>query len=132
MRIPTKIHLGTGNNKKKFRGWPGLTAKNASKYITVENATVKGHLDQKSQGLRSTKVKMESKIENKSEIKIESDTLPQEPNNGKTNEIYIALEDIDGKIYSDQTGKFPRTSNRGMKYVMIFIFMMQTTLWVFQ
>ena len=85
----------------------------------MENATVKGHLDQKSQGLRSTKVKIEKKSANKSEIKIESDTLQQEPNNAKTNEVYIALEDIDGKIYSDQTGKFPRTSNRGMKYVMI-------------
>ena len=115
---------------KFLRGWPGLTAKNAAKYITVENATVKGHLDQKSQGLRSTKPKIE-KNNAKSEIKIEPDTPLQEPNNEKTNEVYIALEDIDGKIYSDQTGKFPRTSNRGMKYVMIFIFMMLTTLWEF-
>jgi hypothetical protein len=63
------------------RGWPGLTAKNASKYITVENATVKGHLDQKSQGLRSPKTKIEKKIASKSEIKIEPDTSQQEPNN---------------------------------------------------
>ena len=30
------------------------------------------------------------------------------------------MENIEGKIFSDQTGKFPRTSSRGMKYVMIF------------
>ena len=131
MRIPTKINLGNGNNKHNVPRVARINGKNASKYITVENATVKGHLDQKSQGLRSTKVKIEKKSANKSEIKIESDTLQQEPNNAKTNAVYIALKDIDGKIYSDQTGKFPRTSNRGMKYVMIFIFMMQTTLWVF-
>ena len=83
MRIPTKINLGTSNNKPFFRGWPGLTAKNTSKYITVENATVKGHLDQKSQGLRSTKVKIEKKIASQSEIKIESDTPQQDPNNEK-------------------------------------------------
>ena len=44
----------------------------------------------------------------------------QEENNQKTHHVYIALEDIEGKIFSDQTGKFPRTSSRGMKYVMIF------------
>ena len=98
---------------KFFRGWPGLTAKNAAKYITVESATVKGHLDQKSQGLRSTRPKIKQN-QAKSEIKIEPDSPTQEPNNEKTNEVYIALEDIDGKIYSDQTGKFPRNSNRGM------------------
>jgi hypothetical protein len=124
--------LGTGNNKQFFPRVARINGKKCLKYITVENATVKGHLDQKSQGLQSTKEKIEKKNANKSEIKIESDTLQQEPNNAKTNEVYIALEDIDGKIYSDQTGKFPRTSNREMKYVMIFIFMMQTTLWVFQ
>jgi hypothetical protein len=68
---------------KCLRGWPGLTAKNEAKYITVESATVKGHLDQKSQGLRSTKPKTEKKIANKSEIKIEHDTPLQEPNNEK-------------------------------------------------
>ena len=30
------------------------------------------------------------------------------------------MEDIEGKLFSDQTGKFTRTSIRGMKYVMIF------------
>ena len=27
---------------------------------------------------------------------------------------------MEGKVYSDQTGRFPHTSNRGMKYVMVF------------
>ena len=63
------------------------------------------------------------------ETTIEAKNAPitQEPNNDKTNEAYIALEDIKGKIYSDLTGKFQSTSNLGMKYVMIFIFTMPTT-----
>ena len=44
----------------------------------------------------------------------------QEPNNERTHEVYISLEEIEGKIYSDQIGRFPRTSNCRMKYVMIF------------
>ena len=35
-------------------------------------------------------------------------------------QVFIALEDIKGKIYSDQTRKIPRTSSRGMKYIMVF------------
>ena len=37
-----------------------------------------------------------------------------------------------GKIHRDQIGRFLSTSNRGMKYVIIFIFMMLTTLKVYQ
>eukprot|EP00957_Ditylum_brightwellii_P049808 3776382-Ditylum_brightwellii.AAC.1 len=44
----------------------------------------------------------------------------QEPGNIKTNFIFDALEEVDGRIYSDQTGAFPKVSNRGNKYVMVF------------
>ena len=53
----------------------------------------------------------------------ELDTVTQEPNNEKTNEVYIALEEVRGKVYRNQTGKSPRTLNRGMKYVMIFLYL---------
>eukprot|EP00957_Ditylum_brightwellii_P103618 7894225-Ditylum_brightwellii.AAC.1 len=44
----------------------------------------------------------------------------QEPGNIKTNIIFAALEEVDGRIYSDQTGAFPKISNRGNRYVMVF------------
>ena len=94
-------------NKGYFRGWPNLTAKNVRKYIGNTPATIMGHLQQKKQGLRSTK-------------KQEDEEIIQNENNKKTNLLFIALEDIEGKLYSDQTGKFPRTSSRGMKYIMVF------------
>ena len=65
-------------------------------------------MDQKRQGLRSTK---------KSLI---VDDVAWDENNNKNNEVYIALKEVSVKIDSNQTGKFPTTSNRGMKYVMIF------------
>ena len=40
-----------------FRGWPGLTSALVRKHIQVIDATVKGHMNQRRQGLRSTKIK---------------------------------------------------------------------------
>ena len=79
-----------------LKGCPGLSSKSVEKYINVERATEKGHMDQKRQGLRSTKKD------------VEKDEVIQDENNEKSNEVYIALEEISGKIYSDQTRKFPR------------------------
>eukprot|EP00957_Ditylum_brightwellii_P153782 11705193-Ditylum_brightwellii.AAC.1 len=44
----------------------------------------------------------------------------QEQGNFKTNYVFTMVEEIDGKVYSNQTGAFPRVSNRGNRYVMIF------------
>ena len=63
---------------------------------------------------------------------IKPDEPEQEPHNEKTHEVYIEMEEIEGKNYSDHTGLLPNNSNCGMKYVMIFIFMMLTTLKVSQ
>ena len=63
---------------------------------------------------------------------IKPDEPEQEPNNEKTHEVYIEMEEIEEKNYSDHTGLIPNTSNRGMNYVMIFIFMMLITLKVSQ
>jgi hypothetical protein len=48
-------------------------------------------------------------------------SLPkQEPRNEKTRIIYMSTMKAEGLIASDQTGMFPRTSNRGNKYICIF------------
>ena len=91
-------------NRGYFRGWPQLTAKNVRRYIKNKPDTIMGHLQQCKQGVRSTKT-----VENETNNK---DDMPnQEPNNKKTHLAFIALEDIEGKIYSYQIGKFPRTSS---------------------
>ena len=90
-----------------------------NKHLQVEIATEKGHLDQKRQNLRSTKSRDDTNINSE-------DNLPtQELWNERTHEVFLAVHEVSGKIYSDQTGRFPHTSNRGMKYVMIFMCMMQ-------
>ena len=44
----------------------------------------------------------------------------QEPENKKTNIVFVLVKRPEGFIASDQTGKFPRMSNRGMKYICVF------------
>ena len=46
--------------------------------------------------------------------------LPQLPNNKRSHHVYMPITDLDGNIYSDQTGRFPITPNRGNCYVVIF------------
>ena len=51
----------------------------------------------------------------------EATSVPtQESNNEKTYLVYMSVEQIEGYVASDQTGKFPITSNRGMKYICVF------------
>ena len=56
-------------------------------------------------------------------IPINHDTMeevPQLPKNNSSHHVYMTLTDLDGKLYSNQTGRFPITSNRGNCYVVIF------------
>ena len=67
-------------------------------------ATEKGHLHQQHKNVRSTKV--DNKI----------------PDDGdETHECYFMIEQLAtrGKTFSDQTGRFPVTSSKGNKYIMI-------------
>ena len=69
-------------------------------------------MDQQRQGTRSTKP-----------IPIKPDTTeeaPKLPNNKRIHHVYIKIYNLDGKLYYDQTGRFPITSNRGNCYVVIF------------
>jgi hypothetical protein len=43
-----------------------------------------------------------------------TDILPQQ-----TNEVYAIITELDGKVYTDLTGRFPTTSSKGNKYLLI-------------
>ena len=40
-------------------------------------------------------------------------------NNSRTHGVFLLVEDMNGKIYTDQTGRFPVASSKGNRYVMI-------------
>ena len=69
------------------------------------------HMDQQRQGTLST-----------NPGPIDPDTteeVPQFPSNNRSHHVYMTTTDLDGKLYSDQTGRFPITSNRGNCNVVI-------------
>jgi hypothetical protein len=80
------------------------------KHLQHSEATSKGHLDQTRKNVRSTKT-----TDNNNEV----DAIPvQEPNNAATNCLFATIDDA-GRIYTDQTGRFPVTSSQGNKYILV-------------
>ena len=95
-----------------FQGWPGLTSTRVRKFIKVSEETEMGHMDQRKAGIRSTKTKADEPDS--------MESVPQTPTNDKTHHVYMSLTEVEGRLYSNQTGRFPITSNRGNCYVIIF------------
>ena len=77
-----------------FASWPGLTYANAAKYCPSSDETIKGHLSQVRQGLRSTKPK--------------GPPPPTPPNlpSPPSKEMHIWSEPI-SKLFTDDMGCFP-------------------------
>ncbi len=79
-----------------------------------------GHMDQTCQGQQST-----SRITiNTPPLTISNndngDILPVHISDGSTNLVFMVIHDITGKVFTDQTGRFPITSNRDHAYLLIF------------
>ena len=93
-----------------FRGWPLLTPRNVKKYYPETTETDKGHLNQTRKNVRSTKSKPMIIYEHADKLR------------GKQKrDVYVKLYDVRETIYSDQTGKFPKTSQSGNKYIMVMV-----------
>jgi hypothetical protein len=45
--------------------------------------------------------------------------VPQEPNNNCTHFVFVAIYKINGNLFTNQTGRFPITSNRSHAYVVV-------------
>ena len=98
-----------------FKGWPGLTTKRVRRFIKVTDETELGHMDQRRAGIRSTRVPPDTAPETDA-----MEPVLQTPLNDRTHHVYMTTSDVEGKLYSDQTGRFPITSNRGNSVVAIF------------
>ena len=100
-----------------FQGCPGLTRKAINNHLGVETATEKGWMTQVIQGAHTTRSSVTALYETNDKCT----AIPQqEPGNSKTHEVYFTATNAgNGLIYSDQTGRFPRTSNRSNKYLAI-------------
>eukprot|EP00804_Cyclotella_cryptica_P014538 CCRYP_004830-RA/>CCRYP_004830-RA protein AED:0.09 eAED:0.09 QI:0/0/0/1/1/1/3/0/993 len=95
--------IKTGN----YASWPGLTYANASKYCPDSTETLKGHLTQTRQGLRSTKPKPAKPIT--------PAVFAPAP---AAHKVHMSVEPI-CKLYTDDIGRFPTRSQSGNQYIML-------------
>jgi hypothetical protein len=119
---PTWFAAIKAGNRDTF---PGLTLRNTMKHCPSSDATIKGHLKQMQQGLRSTKPKPHPSS-NCFAILAELDTpTTEEPSDDPsskptkippTNELYITDIPL-AKLYTDNTGRHPIWACSGNQYV---------------
>ena len=108
-RFPVRNTLVKEIKAGNFASWLGLTYQNSAKFCPITDDTLKGHIVQERQGLRSTKPKTPSKLT--------TDTIPSSDTT-TSHEMHIKIEQI-RKLHTDDTGRFPVCSRSGIQYIMI-------------
>jgi hypothetical protein len=118
---PVKSTLIKAINKGYLKGFPA-SSKQVSWHITINNATVKGHMDQTCQGQRSTSHSFNCNPSLTISINThddDDDILPVHIAERSANLVFMAIHDITRAVFTNQTGRFPITSNRGHAYLII-------------
>ena len=81
-------------------------------------ATAKGHLRQDRQNVRSTRnTYPDTTISNPPVMT--TPPLPSQEDKARTQMAYLQTIEFTGKVSTNQTGRFPVTSSRGSKYLMV-------------
>ena len=115
---PTFSTLQKALDNGYLSGFPGLSSQSLRRYPPFSAATIKGHQDLARKNVKSTKPKSESPPKPVDDTL--SDFFPSSPSpSQRAHACYIALHEVTGQIYTDQTGRFPIPSSRGNNYLMI-------------
>jgi hypothetical protein len=101
-----------------FTSWPGFSSHNIKHHLPKSLATAYGHLDQKRKGIRSTQPKPTQPVGLPA---FPMDTINADPipDHNTSNHVCYAIDDTTGRVYSDQTGRFPVQATTGNKYVVV-------------
>ena len=98
-----------------YNSWPGLTTK---LHLPKYPATIKGHLCQTSQNIYSTKKNNTISLNtNPSEPIVIIIPPPEE--DVRANLVTMKVIEVSGIFVSNQTDRFPITSSRGNKYILV-------------
>ena len=108
---PTKSTFVDAIKRNAFASWPGITVDLVNKYLPRTEATIKGHIRQQYKGNKSTRMQQE--------VLIMTQQSPPEILTEQTHQLLLKVTECSRKIYTYQTGRFPITSSRGYKYIMI-------------
>lgn len=93
-----------------FTGWPLLNERNVNKYYPDTAKTPKGHMNQKRKNLYSTKRQP-----------FEICNAAFRLRGKKEQDVFMKTYNVRETIFSDQTGQYPTTSQRGNKYIMVLV-----------
>ena len=84
---------------------PGLTEQLVLKFLPKSKETAKGNIWKSFKGKQSTHPKEPNETPSKKPM--------------RTHSVFFQATGLSGKFYTDQTGRFPVTSSRGFKYIMV-------------
>eukprot|EP00804_Cyclotella_cryptica_P020393 CCRYP_012628-RA/>CCRYP_012628-RA protein AED:0.35 eAED:0.35 QI:0/-1/0/1/-1/1/1/0/376 len=119
--FPTKETLLTATRAEFLTSWPGMTITAINKHFAESIETQEGHMKHQRQGICSTKVpQLQPGVTEADRIALETKMKALKQ---RHKDIYIHVYDEKEIVYSDQTGKFPTTSSRGNKYLMVLYYM---------
>ncbi|KAL7530484.1 hypothetical protein ACHAXR_003518, partial [Thalassiosira sp. AJA248-18] len=109
--FPTKETWMDAIRAGNYDTWPGLTTKAVYKFFPESESeeTQKGHMKGQRQNFRSTKPS--------AEVSRETESAP--PAKKEHSILFVKVVDLKETMYSDQTGKFPYLSSRGMRYIIV-------------
>jgi hypothetical protein len=102
-----------------FITWPSLTTLVVQKNFPDSDETQKGRMKKQHQGVRSTKLRENTRSEDENipdNTVMEADLSPPK----KMRDIFIKIYNT-SKMHSSQTGRFPATSSNGNQYIMVLV-----------
>jgi hypothetical protein len=122
LNFPVMLTLILALNAGYLKGFPGLTADRVPCHINVSIKSKHGYMDQIRQGIQSTKPAAAASpiVLPANCVNTNMDTAQQEPTNKRTQHVFMTICKVTGSISSNQSGRFPITSNRINAYVTLF------------
>ncbi len=116
-----------------FTTWQGLSVKAVHKYFPESDETKQGHMNKQHQNVQSTKIYIKPDkdkpvpyLGNHNNIPTNAANPPtinnqQKAKPKKMQDMFIQIQNTNTTALSDQTGRFPVTSSRGNKYIMVLV-----------
>jgi hypothetical protein len=123
LSYPIKSPLTKAIDRGYLKGWWGLTSQRTHRHISISTESKMGDMDQNCQGVQSTQPNLTTKPLWVPDIFDDPmEDVPQEPHNTCTHFVFMTIYEINGNLFTNQTGRFPITSNHGHVYVVFYIF----------
>jgi hypothetical protein len=121
LNYPVKSTLTKAIDGGYLKGWWELTSQRTHCHISVSTESKMGHMDQQCQGVLSThptSTTVPLQVPDSFDDSMED--VPQESHNNRTHFVFMAIYEINGNLFTNQTDCFSITSNHGHAYVVVF------------